>query len=340
MRDLVFKELRDCNRFICNGLNEAQKEEGYSLLIATVKKMLELCYIARKEGLLALEIDIDNLEKLHNGKFLKFMILLITDGTDPKLIEEISVARFYSADLQGIEALQYLVMLFGCLAIQAGENPRIIEEKLLVLIPEEASELYRKQREEKVYLPQKQAETESDYLEQFYNGGIAAEPGDTYYFQIKVADYAISSLEDSQIQRVLRDVDNCDVSLAMKGLSGEARRRILNNLSRRIAVMVAADMEWMGTVRMQEVAASIDKIFGVIIKLLNIGEIVSADSEPLCLFKKIFEAEEDKTMERKIHEAENDLYRIMKEYYSMSKSKPNKTVNAPWKNHKENEVIS
>ena len=110
MRDLVFKELRDCNRFIGSELNEAQKEEGYNILIATVKKMLELCYIARKEGLLALEIDIDNLEKLHNGKFLKFMILLITDGTDPKLIEEISVARFYSADLQGIEALQYLVM--------------------------------------------------------------------------------------------------------------------------------------------------------------------------------------------------------------------------------------
>ena len=49
MRDLVFKELRDCNRFIGSELNEAQKEEGYNILIATVKKMLELCYIAKGE---------------------------------------------------------------------------------------------------------------------------------------------------------------------------------------------------------------------------------------------------------------------------------------------------
>ena len=45
-------------------------------------------------------------------------------------------------------------------------------------------------------------------------------------------------------------------------------------------------------------------------------------------------------MESKICEVENDLYRIMKEYYSKLKSKSNKTVNAPWKKHKENEVIS
>ena len=35
MRDLVFKELRDCNRFIGSELNEAQKEEGYNILITT-----------------------------------------------------------------------------------------------------------------------------------------------------------------------------------------------------------------------------------------------------------------------------------------------------------------
>ena len=74
MRDLVFKELRDCNRFICNGLNEAQKEEGYNLLIATVKKMLELCYIARKEGLLALEIDIDKCKTVILFRWLKPLI--------------------------------------------------------------------------------------------------------------------------------------------------------------------------------------------------------------------------------------------------------------------------
>ena len=99
-----------------------------------------------------------------------------------------------------------------------------------------------------------------DILEEYYSGGIAAVPGDEHYFQIKVADYAIKSLDDRGIQRVLRDVDNRALSLAMKGLSGEVRHRIFDNLSRRLAVMIAEDMEFMGPVRMRDVAGAIMKM--------------------------------------------------------------------------------
>lgn len=329
MRDIIFQELRECNRVISQINGTDERENGNKILTDVVEKMCELTNIGRKEGLLALEEAACDLEDIYNGKYLKSMIMLIVDGTDPKLVEELSSARYFSANLSGYAALHYLVMMFGSLAIQAGENPRVIEEKLLALIPDEVADLYRKKQDEPRNNPQiQEGELNLDILEEYYNGGIAAMPGDENYFQIKVTDYAIKSLDDRSIQRVLRDVDNCDLALAMKGLSGEVRHRLFDNLSRRLAIMIAEDMEFMGPVRMKDVAKAVAKIFNIIIKLIRYGEVTSADGEALCLFAKIFDAAEDDAMNKKIEEAESDIYKLMKEYNSTS----HKIINAPWKN--------
>ena len=165
----------------------------------TIKSIIELSNIARKEGLLALEEAANNLE----DQFMKKGILLIVDGTDPELVRAImetemtciedrhkKVIGFYDTVgamgpawgmigtliglinmLQGLsdvstvgpnmsvahittlygsllanwiaapisgklkynndmEIMLKEVMIEGLLSIQAGENPRVIEEKL------------------------------------------------------------------------------------------------------------------------------------------------------------------------------------------------------------------
>lgn len=52
---------------------------------ATIKRIINLSNIARKEGLLALEEAAENIE----DEFLKKGILLIVDGTDPELVRSI-----------------------------------------------------------------------------------------------------------------------------------------------------------------------------------------------------------------------------------------------------------
>ena len=89
MEELLFKELRESNKMIQTKLNEEQKKECYNLLAATTEKVLELCNLARKEGLLALEEETQNLEELQNEKHLKSMMMLIVDGTDPELVRGI-----------------------------------------------------------------------------------------------------------------------------------------------------------------------------------------------------------------------------------------------------------
>lgn len=62
--------------------------------VGTIKQIIELSNVARKEGLLALEESANNLEE----PFMKKGILLIVDGTDPELVRAILEAELMNTD--------------------------------------------------------------------------------------------------------------------------------------------------------------------------------------------------------------------------------------------------
>ena len=81
-------------------------------------------------------------------------------------------------------------------------------------------------------------------------------------------------LDDRAIQRVLRDVDNKDLGVALKVANEEVKNVVFKNLSKRLAAMIQEDMEYMGPVRMKDVEEAQQKIVGIIRKLEDAGEIV------------------------------------------------------------------
>ena len=81
-------------------------------------------------------------------------------------------------------------------------------------------------------------------------------------------------LDDLAIQRVLRDVDNNDLAVALKNANDEVQNVCFKNLSKRLAAMIKEDMDFMGPVRMKDVEEAQQKIVGVIRRLEDAGEIV------------------------------------------------------------------
>ena len=81
-------------------------------------------------------------------------------------------------------------------------------------------------------------------------------------------------LDARAIQRVLRDVDNNDLGIALKGANEEVQNVIFKNLSKRLSAMIKEDMEFMGPVRMKDVEEAQQKIVGIIRKLEDSAEIV------------------------------------------------------------------
>ena len=81
-------------------------------------------------------------------------------------------------------------------------------------------------------------------------------------------------LDDRAIQRVLRDVDNNDLGVALKAANEDVQNVIFKNMSKRLASMIKEDMEYMGPVRMKDVEEAQQKIVGIIRKLEDSAEIV------------------------------------------------------------------
>ena len=81
-------------------------------------------------------------------------------------------------------------------------------------------------------------------------------------------------LDDRAIQRVLRDVDNNELGVALKAANEDVQNVIFKNMSKRLATMIKEDMEFMGPVRMKDVEEAQQKIVGIIRKLEDSAEIV------------------------------------------------------------------
>ena len=84
----------------------------------------------------------------------------------------------------------------------------------------------------------------------------------------------IITLDDKSIQRVLREVDNNELAVALKSTTEEVQSIIFNNLSKRLAAMIKEDMEFMGPVRLKDVEEAQQKIVNIIRKLEDSAEII------------------------------------------------------------------
>lgn len=84
----------------------------------------------------------------------------------------------------------------------------------------------------------------------------------------------IITLDNRYIQRVLREVDNHELAVALKGTNEAVKEVIYNNVSKRLVVMIQEDLEYMGPKRMKEIEDAQQRIVNIIRKLEEAGEVV------------------------------------------------------------------
>jgi flagellar motor switch protein FliG len=84
----------------------------------------------------------------------------------------------------------------------------------------------------------------------------------------------ILQLDNRSIQRFLREVDNSQLAIALKGATEEVQSAIYGNMSKRLSEMIKEDIEFMGPVRLKDVEEAQQKIVNVIRKLEDAGEII------------------------------------------------------------------
>ncbi|RQD68217.1 MAG: flagellar motor switch protein FliG [Tindallia sp. MSAO_Bac2] len=86
----------------------------------------------------------------------------------------------------------------------------------------------------------------------------------------------IINLDSASIQRFIREIDNNDMAVALKGATEELANVFFSNMSKRMAEMIKEDMEFMGPIRLRDVEEAQQKIVNVIRKLEETGELIIA----------------------------------------------------------------
>ncbi len=86
----------------------------------------------------------------------------------------------------------------------------------------------------------------------------------------------IVTLDNRAIQRVIREVQNEDLLLALRASSEEVKEVMFNNMSQRMAENFKEEMEFMGPVRLRDVEEAQSRIVGTIRRLEEAGELVIA----------------------------------------------------------------
>jgi flagellar motor switch protein FliG len=86
----------------------------------------------------------------------------------------------------------------------------------------------------------------------------------------------IINIDDLSVRRILQEVDNKELALALKGANEEVSDKIFTNLSQRAGEMLKEDIDLLGPVRVREVEEKQKKIVQIIRRLDEAGQIVIA----------------------------------------------------------------
>jgi flagellar motor switch protein FliG len=86
----------------------------------------------------------------------------------------------------------------------------------------------------------------------------------------------IINLDRRAIQRIIQEVENSDLLLAMKAASPEVKKVIFENMSNRMVETFEEEMQYLGPVRVKDVEDAQGRIVSVIRRLEDSGEVVMA----------------------------------------------------------------
>jgi flagellar motor switch protein FliG len=81
-------------------------------------------------------------------------------------------------------------------------------------------------------------------------------------------------VDDSGIQKALREVESKDLALALKASNDDVMQKIFRNMSERAREMIKEEIEFMGPVRLKNVEEAQQKIVAIIRRLEEAGEVI------------------------------------------------------------------
>ncbi|MCL2171286.1 MAG: hypothetical protein FWB71_03955 [Defluviitaleaceae bacterium] len=110
-------------------LDEADK----TACLDTIREIIRISNLARRQGILALETEGRECENM----LMQIGFLMIADGREPGDVARVFENLIIAGDFRGTDLLMRLIISEGILRIQTGENPRFLVIRLLAMLGED-----------------------------------------------------------------------------------------------------------------------------------------------------------------------------------------------------------
>lgn len=297
-------------------LTAQEKKAAHMVFVTHCRELMQLSSTARTEGLLALEEACEGMENDSDRAFERETVLMIVDGCFPDMISRVMLMKYFSVEQSVKQALKNIMSIYGLLYIQVGENPRIIRLMLKNMIPGDVQDEVDK-KDKAAPISEVTGGKERKPEECCY-GRTRIRNGAPGYFEVKFCEDILLSLDNRNMQRVLRCVDGSEMESLLCTVSGECRKHIFENMSAREAADFAVRLpmdnpddeelyylnsDW-NTERIQKKAVN---ILSVVEQLKTSGEIVLSGCASAEFLSPVLQQIRKNTDDRKSREAECDL---------------------------------
>lgn len=254
----ILKECLEMNDFnILNNTSCSMEDKKECLQV--LDTIISLSQTAHKHGLLSLESKVNE-----NFPFLlQKGIELLLYGTEPLVLREILDNYIFTGNYIGKELLSRIVIKNGVLAMQMGEYPWVIREKLASLFGENFS----KEINQHFGNSDKGKETK---IEKFISEIENLKP---YSEATNLLEKVFEKLDKRSIQRALREIGILELGVGMKGASGVTQCKIIEGLPQKSVLILIELNELIEDIGVPQIVDAQNSIIGYIRKLKAEGEI-------------------------------------------------------------------
>ena len=187
---------------------------------------------------------------------------------------EIFLAKYTYDDPEGLDA--FIDYIYYRTASVAQENPdlRMLSAHLCSLLPEEMQKNFHVcdfMRKSCFAEYEEKAVSDNPPCQELKDSSAISSRERLEKF--------LKRMDNRAIQRMLREVNNDNLGVALKGCQPEMAKVVLENLSKRLRTMILEDMDYMGSLRDMDIKQDMDGLSDLIAKLVEEKEIALLDED-------------------------------------------------------------
>lgn len=228
--------------------------------LETVRKLYSYGVHIRVDGFLAVESELEK----ETDIFLKKGMMCLVDYMNKRLTRKALTNYLVAEDCRGGVFLNKVLVIEGVGMIQDGINPRFMLELLEGWFGNDFVETFD---QEIVKIEEAARKKALERAEEDLNDRLDKDSS------IWIGFDSLRALVDVEIQRLLRDVDSKDLSVALKGAAQDVTELVLGNVSPKMKEAILLDMDSITKLRARDVEDAQKKIIRVAEMLDKAGEI-------------------------------------------------------------------